>query len=548
MRKRSCVVLLWTSSLLLLLVSLLWTSPEMRALAQDSATSEVTPLSTPQPDAVVYVVLFYSSGCPACRKVITEFLPPVMDRYGEQVRIIPLNTAEPQNSELLLQVAQQAGLENYGVPFMVIGHQILIGANQIPQYFEQIVDEYLAAGGVGPLGGPIPTPVKEETPGMTTPTLAPTSTPTPTPTPIPQDKTIAMAYFYAAGCHECDKAAIDLMYLKGKYPQVVIHDFSVDENQPLNACLSRDRGVPRDHWLASPSIFVGEDYLLPDDLTVYNLLALAEKYAATGAKPVWEGYDLDRCRELVKGEFKAFSALTVLGAGLVDGLNPCAFATIVFFISYLSFTGRKGREVLLVGVGFALGIFLTYLLVGLGLSKFAETVDELGVAPWLYGIIAALCLILAVLSLRDYLKARRGDVTDMTLRLPVNLRRWINRVIRKSAQARAFVLIAFLTGIVISLIELACTGQVYLPTIVYVMGDASLRVQAILYLVLYNLAFILPLVVVFILAFFGTTSEQLGQFLNKRTATVKLMTAVVFLILTGWLTYSLVQLVPGLTL
>jgi cytochrome c biogenesis protein CcdA len=541
MRKRSCVVLVWISSLLLF-ASLLWASLGMGASAQDSATSEVTPLSTPRPDAVVYVVLFYSPTCPACHQVITEFLPPVVDRYGGQVKIIPLNTAEPQNSELLLEVAQQAGLEDYGVPFMVIGSQILIGARDIPQHFERIVDEYIAAGGVGPLGGPIPTPVTEGTPGATTPT------PAPTPTPIPQGKTIAMAYFYAAGCNECDKAAIDLTYLKGKYPQVVIQEFNIDENQPLNACLSRDRGVPRERWLASPSLFVGDDYLLPEDLTVQNLLALAEKYVATGAKPVWEGYDLDRCRELVKGEFKAFSVLTVLGAGLVDGLNPCAFATIVFFVSYLSFTGRKGREVLLVGGSFALGIFLTYLLVGLGLSRVAETVDALGLAPWLYGIIAALCLTLAILSLRDYLKARRGEVTDMTLRLPMNLRRWINRVIRESAQARAFVLIAFLTGIVISLIELACTGQVYLPTIVYVMGDANLRVQAILYLVLYNLAFIVPLVVVFILAFFGTTSEQLGQFLNKRTATVKLMTVVVFLILTGWLTYSLVQLVPGLTL
>jgi cytochrome c biogenesis protein CcdA len=473
---------------------------------------------------------------------MVNFLPPVMERFGDRLKVIALDTTEPQNSEILLDIVQRAGLESYGIPLMVVGNRILIGSGEIPQHFEQIVEEYLAAGGVGPLGGPIPTPKAGEAHGTTTPT------PTPTPKPASQDKTIAMAYFYAAGCKECDKAAVDLTYLKSKYPQVVIQEFEVGENQPLNACLSRDRGVPRERWLASPSLFVGDDYLPPEDLTAENLLALAEKYAATGAKPIWEDYDLDRCRELVKGEFETFSALTVLGAGVVDGLNPCAFATIVFFVSYLSFTGRKGREVLLVGGGFALGIFFTYLLIGLGLSRVAEAVDALGLTPWLYGIIAAMCLILALLSLRDYLKARHGDVTDMALRLPMHLRRWINRLIRESAQARAFVLIAFLTGIVVSLIELACTGQVYLPTIVYVMGDPNLRVQAISYLVLYNLAFILPLVVVFILAFLGTTSEQLGQFLNKRAATVKLMTAVVFLILTGWLTYSLVQLVPDLNL
>jgi len=541
MRKRSFVVLVWISSLLLL-VSLVWTAQGVGASAQDSATPDAVTTKMPPSDAVVYAVLFYSPTCAHCREVMVNFLPPVMERFGDRLKVIALDTSEPKNSELLLMVVQQAGLENYGLPFMVVGKRILIGSREIPLHFEQVVDEYLAAGGVGPLGGPIPTSSAEDMPGTTTPTLVPTST------PVPVDKTIAMAYFYAAGCNECDKVAVDLAYLKGKYPQVVIHEFSVDENQPLDACLSRDRGVPQERWLASPSLFVGDDYLLPEDLTVQNLLALAEKYATSGAKPVWEGYDLDRCRELVKGEFKTFSTLTVLGAGLVDGLNPCAFATIVFFISYLSFTGRKGREVLLVGSSFALGIFFTYLLIGLGLSRVAEAVDALGLAPWLYGIIAVLCLSLAVLSLRDYVKARRGSVTDMTLRLPTKLRRWINRVIRESAQTRAFALVAFLTGIVIALIELACTGQVYLPTIVYVMGDPNLRVQAIFYLLLYNIAFILPLAVVFFLAFLGTTSEQLGLFLNRQAASVKLMTTIVFLILTGWLAYSLVQLIPGLNL
>ncbi len=52
--------------------------------------------------------------------------------------------------------------------------------------------------------------------------------------------------------------------------------------------------------------------------------------------------------------------------------------------------------------------------------------------------------------------------------------------------------------------------------------------------------FILPLVVVFVLAYFGTTSEQLGQFINRRTAAVKLATAGLFLLLAGWLVVSLV--------
>jgi hypothetical protein len=171
-----------------------------------------------------------------------------------------------------------------------------------------------------------------------------------------------------------------------------------------------------------------------------------------------------------------------------------------------------------------------------GLLRVLEELPALAsLSRWVYGLTALLCLVLAVVSLLDYRKARRGEATEMTLRIPLRLRQVINRVIREGAQARAFVPVAFATGFVISLVELACTGQVYLPTIIFVVGMPDMRGQALFYLVLYNLAFILPLVVVFSLAYFGTTSEQLSLFASRHTATVKLGTIVLFVVLGGWL-------------
>jgi cytochrome c biogenesis protein CcdA len=239
--------------------------------------------------------------------------------------------------------------------------------------------------------------------------------------------------------------------------------------------------------------------------------------------------------------FRSFGLLTVLAAGLVDGLNPCAFATIVFFISYLAFVGRQGREVLTVGSAFALGVFLTYLGVGMGLLKFLASLPFLdALSRWVYGLTAALCLFLALGSLYDWWQARRGKPEEMRLKLPARLRRWINRVIREGAGLRAFVPVAFVTGAVISVIELACTGQVYLPTILFVLGVPGLRAKAMLYLVLYNLVFVLPLVAVFLLAYFGTTSQQLAQLINRQAATIKLATAGLFVLLAGWLVMALV--------
>ena len=63
--------------------------------------------------------------------------------------------------------------------------------------------------------------------------------------------------------------------------------------------------------------------------------------------------------------------------------------------------------------------------------------------------------------------------------------------------------------------------------------------QAGLYLLLYNLMFVLPLVVVFVLACFGTTSQQLGLFIHRHAAMVKLATAGLFLLLAVWMVVSL---------
>ncbi len=67
-----------------------------------------------------------------------------------------------------------------------------------------------------------------------------------------------------------------------------------------------------------------------------------------------------------------------------------------------------------------------------------------------------------------------------------------------------------------------------------------MRVRASLALLIYNLMFIVPLIVVFLLVYFGTTSQQLGAWLQKRTAAVKLGTAVLFLLLAAWLGYNII--------
>ncbi len=484
-----------------------------------SLLSLVSLLAPAQADGpVVRLLFFYSYDCEHCQAVMDEVLPPLQEKYGAQLEMQSIEITDPDNYEWLLdmEAAYQIPPDEVSIPEVFVGDTALIGEDEIRARLDETIASYLTAGGVDypPRPGATPAPAGS--------------------TPL-----IHLAYFYQAGCRECDRAELDLSYVQERY-SLAVAEFDVREQSALSEWLGARAGLSEEKRLTAPAIFVGDDALIGEEISVQSLEALVEKYAASGASPVWEDFDPTMARQSIVERFRSLGVLTVAVAGLIDGLNPCAFATIVFFISYLAFVGRQRWEVLAVGLAFTLGVFLTYLGVGVGLLKFMASLPFLStVSRWVYGLTAALCLFLAAASLHDWWQARRGKPEDMRLKLPLRLRRWINRVIREGANLRAFVLVSLFTGMVISVIELACTGQVYLPTIVFVLGLPELQARAGLYLVLYNLMFILPLVVIFLLAYFGTTSQQLGQFINRRAATVKLVTAVLFVLLAAWLVIAL---------
>jgi hypothetical protein len=90
------------------------------------------------------------------------------------------------------------------------------------------------------------------------------------------------------------------------------------------------------------------------------------------------------------------------------------------------------------------------------------------------------------------------------------------------------VLSALITGFLVSLLEAVCTGQLYLPTIAFVLKTTPFKLQALLYLIAYNIMFILPLLIIFLLALLGVTSGQFANFLKKHLVSVKVIMAFVF--------------------
>jgi len=134
-------------------------------------------------------------------------------------------------------------------------------------------------------------------------------------------------------------------------------------------------------------------------------------------------------------------------------------------------------------------------------------------------IAVMLCTYFAIQSFFDYRKAKLGKVKAMILKTPERLNSVARRLIRNTKGA---VIIALPLGIVISLLEFVCTGQEYVPTILYMLKTGNKIARAIQLLTVYNLAFVLPLVLVGIACIVGSRTDRVTNFYRKHLAVVKL--------------------------
>jgi len=145
------------------------------------------------------------------------------------------------------------------------------------------------------------------------------------------------------------------------------------------------------------------------------------------------------------------------------------------------------------------------------------------------------------MSLYDGVLCLRGRLADISLQLPESFKARIRASVREGSRQRRFVWAALVTGALVSFLEFACTGQVYAPTILYMLQTGAERLGAIFDLLLFNLCFIAPLAGVFAAAFFGLGSETAASLALRHAAWVKFGTAALFLFLAAYLNLGLVK-------
>lgn len=344
-------------------------------------------------------------------------------------------------------------------------------------------------------------------------------------------------FFYSSRCPVCRKIKNEITPpIFAKYQdqiKVVYFDYVIESNY-------RKLVELEEYWQVeektSVEIFSDAGYLASENPDTYpqELEEFIKKTLEGSVPPgIEQTTRKSKLEEYLFSRLKEATFWVIAGAGLLDGLNPCAFATIVFMVNLLFLLGHERKRIFEVGITYSIAVYVTYFLLGF---FFFEIWQHLGkyhiISQIAYGIMAALLFLFAFLSIKDaiqYKKERRE--TGFVLGLPKSWRVKINQYLKQSFAERRLIIAALLSGVVVSFLEAGCTGQIYFPIIMLIHSETAYRIRAVFYLLLYNAFFIIPLFAVFLSVYFGSRSKKIVEFGRKNILFSKIALAALFIIL-----------------
>lgn len=231
------------------------------------------------------------------------------------------------------------------------------------------------------------------------------------------------------------------------------------------------------------------------------------RFGATGAGALWS---------VSEGGKWLLPLISV--AALLDSVNPCAFSILLLTIAFLFSIGRLRTNILKIGLSYITGIFLAYLLIGLGLLSALHFFNT----PHFMGRLGALLLIVlgAINLINEFFPA-----FPIKLRIPHAVHHKIAEVMEKASVPMAFIL-----GGLVGVCEFPCTGGPYLM-VLGLLHDQVTYSSGFGYLILYNLIFILPLLLILFIASDQTVIGGLKNWQEKEKGAMRYLAGLLMIVL-----------------
>jgi len=205
-------------------------------------------------------------------------------------------------------------------------------------------------------------------------------------------------------------------------------------------------------------------------------------------------------------------------AAIIDSINFCAFSVLLLTIAFLFSAGNTRSKILKIGSIYIAGIFLTYILIGLGITRALHFFNT----PHFMAKIGASVMILfgAINIINEFFPA-----FPIKLKIPASAHQKMAALIEKGSVPTAFFL-----GVLIGFYEFPCTGGPYLMILGF-LHDRATYLKGIAYLLFYNVIFVLPLIVVLFIASNKTLLEKIQAWQKNKMVRIRFLSGIAMIVL-----------------
>lgn len=324
------------------------------------------------------------------------------------------------------------------------------------------------------------------------------------------NNTILVEYFYITGCQKCEQATPVVETIMKSYGEKVnfIKYNAKEEGRELAIKYS----IP-----GTPSIVIDKDR--KNLISYENYNGDTAKLEAVLKGAIDNAYNSQKAPDVAQNEKIILSVPSVFVVGFLAGFNPCLLAILAFIASVTLATTGKRRNVLLIVLMFSLGIFVTYLIVGIGLLRILE--EAPGLQAGIKNFLVVLIGILGLWHVYDANHLRTN--TESSFYTPKAFIRLTESVTKKVSLPASFFM-----GALFSLIKAPCVGAVYFLILDMVRSGEG---TGYLYLAAYNFGVVLPVLVLGGAIAFGLDPEKVEKFRKDKRSMMRLVTGVTLLII-----------------
>ncbi|MDD3793428.1 MAG: hypothetical protein PHI37_01330 [Candidatus Gracilibacteria bacterium] len=220
----------------------------------------------------------------------------------------------------------------------------------------------------------------------------------------------------------------------------------------------------------------------------------------------------------------------LIPAAIGDSINPCAFAVMFILLSSILREQGNKKTVILAGALFTLSVFISYMAMGLGLYKALASTSSVF---YLKLVVGTLGVFIGLANLKDYFWYGKF----FKMEVPDSWRPKMKTLLKKVVSPMG----AFFVGFLISLFLLPCTSGPYLVVLGYLASEsASINTWGYIYILIYNLIFIIPMIIITLLIGLGYKGVgELREYKELNVEKLHLITGVIMLLLGVYILFDI---------